>query len=478
MILKKISAGILLTFCSSLLLYAPSVSTVHAETTAGADESLSLCPIGGNLSAVIIGQEAEQMVGDSWNDYVSITNQSEFTLGGVRIGVAVYQREDDTVPAYFVVLPDELTLRAHELIEIPFSLTTTSVVPGTYAYRVFVIQGNETTLLGHALNTAKKQSAGTLIKQGVASSPVVITAKINDVAVAKGKTVALTLGTPVSASVQTTNKATLPLIDSEIRLVLTEGAVPLGTAVTSEKSDSVRLIPGATRTTEFSERFFVGGRYTLYATLHTANTLQPLVSVPIEFRGTTGNTTFNYVSVIGLSDYPVQRDSSLVACFDVVGGDDGTLAPTDPIALRFVLTDTTGDQVFQQTFGYDEFTGYDFVRVRPNVTLHNFTLYSELLDRRFGDLADSATRPTEDTSSNWVGLQKHTETFACEALDACAEALGKTVNNFVSEQPVRESFWFYAGIVMAAALLMWIMLRRLEPEVRRERIKAPPSELP
>jgi hypothetical protein len=68
-------------------------------------------------------------------------------------------------------------------------------------------------------------------------------------------------------------------------------------------------------------------------------------------------------------------------------------------------------------------------------------------------------------------------TLTCSENSGCeADSVAATNNNYVPMGP-REPFWFYAGVVIAALLLMYLMLRRLHPDDNHLNSKLSDSEL-
>ena len=48
--------------------------------------------------------------------------------------------------------------------------------------------------------------------------------------------------------------------------------------------------------------------------------------------------------------------------------------------------------------------------------------------------------------------------------EICGDTIVDVAVDFAQTEPVQQSFWFYAGIVLAALLLMLLVVRRMDPQ--------------
>ena len=338
MILKNITSSLILSvvlLASLLSGLVFGVSAVQAQT-----EPLGIvyCPINGEISANFENPAKERLVDNLLLDKVRIVNSSEYTFGGVRLGLAVYQSVLDDVPTYWMVLPEEHQVLPKSSLFIPVAADLSGLPAGEYELKVFAVQGDETTLLGSMLRNAQNVSSITLDKTSEQTRDISVLVSVNEQDY-QGQTIVLGEEELIEVIIKTTNHNNFPVIDYQMLGVVAQGDTPLGTAVRAETLDAVTIVPGRSRITGVNDRYVERGKYTVFAGLIGNGALNPLVAVPVQIADTIGNTSWSYVSQVGLSTYPLQDGSQVIACVENVGANEGTRLIHELLGVQFIITD-------------------------------------------------------------------------------------------------------------------------------------------
>lgn len=472
MILQKITTTLTLSailFFSTFGFLFVQPTPVAAMTDASGAQ---VCPITGSLSARFEGNSAEvRTVEDRLSERVVLRNISAYTLGGIRLGVGVYEAAVGATPDYWTVLPDVLTIGADDELKHQLNLDLSALPAGQYQVRVFAIQGDETAVLGAALLDDGQASSIEVVKSTPQASFVTVSLEVGG-QVSQGQTLVMPDRSHLTVKAVTANKNDKPLLNnSRMDTVITQGKVPLGTAVRQSKLDSVKLVPGTARITELVDRNVEWGEYTVYAALISDNIMQPLVFAPVRIGdGKVGGKDFwPYVSKVGLSDYPLKADSEVVACIDYVGKDKTPLRFLEFMGVDFTFSDNKGEgeDATSRLVSTEVDTNNYFVYA-PGKEAEDFTVKVDLLSE--------IIRPqlTEEQTSSGVrpntleAVNLTAQTFSCSSFGerGCVfrEPTNTSIDTSLPNEGNPHPFWFYAGIIIAAALLLYIMLRRLPPE--------------
>jgi len=472
MILQKITTTLTLSailFFSTFGFLFVQPTPVAAMTDASGAQ---VCPITGSLSARFEGNSAEvRTVEDRLSERVVLRNISAYTLGGIRLGVGVYEASVGAMPDYWTVLPDVFTIGADDELKHQLDLDLSALPAGQYQVRVFAIQGDETAVLGAALLDNGQAKALTVVKSTPQASLVTVSVEVSG-QVSQGQTLIMPDRSHLNVKIVTANKNDKPLLNnSRMDAVVTRGRVPLGAAVRKSTLDSVKLVPKTSRVTEMVDRNVEWGEYTVYAALISDNILQPLVSVPVRIgeNNVGGKDFWPYVSKVGLSDYPLKADSEVVACIDYVGNDKTPLRFLEFMGVDFTFRDTKGgeDVAANRLISTEVDTNNYFVYT-PRKEAEDFTVEVDLLSEIIRPQLTEEQTGTGVRPNTLEAVNTTSQTFSCSSFGerGCVfrEPTNTSIDTSLPNEGNLHPFWFYAGIIIAAALLLYIMLRRLPPE--------------
>lgn len=439
---------------------------VVAAQVVGAQVS---CPLESAITTWFLDAQDTVMVDDVFTAQAKVVNNSAYTLGGVRMGVAVYEGNAQ-VPSFWNVLPDDQQLLPTSVIEVPIELDIRALPAGEYNVRVYAVQGDETAVLGAMIDRGGQFGADILqiSKKTIRDSVVTVSTEVNGQAF-KGQALQLNSNEPVSVKVVTKNENKLPLLESNLLVVVAEGLVPLGTAVRSDKLDSVKLIPKGTRTTLLKNVLLGTGEHTIYTALLTKGVLQPIARIPIVVPGE-GSKVWSYLSHIGLSEHPLQADSNIVACVGVVGGgQEERFSEELGIGLEI---ERGGEVVAKKVLYTTDVETSNYVSFAPGITAKDLSVTVGLLQQRSNvDFVKSAEYTEEEVMRrSMVMVDSISQAYSCIDSEYCES--GRVVNEeedtiTTEVSSIQKPFWFYAGVVVAALLLMYLMLRRLSTGASR-----------
>lgn len=471
MILQKITTTITL---SAVLLFGTFGFFLGQITTAAAMTDASgalVCPITGSLSVSFEGNsEAVRTVEDRFSERIALRNSSSYALGGIRLGVGVYEAAVGATPDYWTVLPDVFTISADDQLKHQLELDLSALPPGQYQVRVYAIQGDETAVLGAALLDDGQANALTVVKSAPQTSFVTVSVEVGG-QVSQGQTLVMPDQSHLTVKAVTANKNDKPLLNnSRMNAVISQGKVPLGAAVRQSTLDSVKLVPGTSRITEVVDRNVEWGEYTVFAALISDNMIQPLVSVPVRIGENDfgGKDFWPYVSKVGLSDYPLKADSEVVACIDYIGEDKTPLRFLEFMGVDFTFSDTPdGEGVVKRLISTEVETN-NYFAFTAGREVADFTVKVDLLKEIImPQLSEEETNAGIRPNTLEV-VNTTTQSFSCSSIGdrGCASKnpVASSIGSTAPEEGNPHPFWFYAGIIIAAALLLYIMLRRLPPE--------------
>ena len=258
MVLKKyLSALVVLQLiASSLFISWASTSTAFAQSAGG------LCVLDGYPSVSIEGvypdDGAEVVEVD-----LSVSNRSTYLYPDVRPFLALFE-EGEVIPSYILNGTDSYPLLPDTAVSVGIAADTSFVPAGTYELKAFVGQGDMNHLLAVAIRDADETGVE-FQKLSPATSNVPVEISVNGTT-ANGQTLQFDVGTPLTVETKTTNNNDASFRDAELSLVLTQGEMPAGTALSQTKTETIKLIPGSTRTTKMIDRTTLGGK--VYALRH------------------------------------------------------------------------------------------------------------------------------------------------------------------------------------------------------------------
>ncbi len=404
------------------------------------------CPINGFVE---IGLNASLLdVEDNFSQSVKLGNYSNFTLSEIKIAVAVFESDEEVVPKYWTVLKDSYQLSPNQEFDVPINLDLTALSAGEFNLKIFAIQGDETAALGTILLQGQKDNFIKINKISEAKSNIEVAIVTDTEKQSAGA---------IYANITTTNKNKVPLFESKLLAVVTQGNIPLGTAVWSSQIDGVKLIPNGHRLTKIQNDLAVSGLYTIYAGLISEGILQPVEKKTIQIGEVSEDLSWSYLSKIGLSEYPLKNNSEVVVCVGNIGKDENYDRFVEPLALNLTLKEQSGktatEKLLSTNTGNNNYFSY-----KVNNIFQNFELSLDLFHQRFPtNVAKEGEFAVEDNLSK---LETIRQTFKCDNTEICSLNSVSESSDIPQEQ---KSFWFYAGIIIAAALLLYLMLRRLEP---------------
>lgn len=468
MILKRIiTTATLLSLWSAVLFTPTTAPLVFAQ-----ESTASLfCPMTDAINVDVaaplgfVSDQSQTLVGS-----VTVTNSSDYTFADIGVGVAIYENELDETPLYWTTLSERASLLPGRFKVVSAEIDASSLPAGTYLYKIFAAQGDALNILGAGLLEQQNSEFYTFDKNSIRNGVIEQSVVINGKAAADEITLASKANAQIQ--VQTKNNSTSLVPEGTVSVVLTEGNVPLGVAVVSEVADKTMLIPGGVRSTELPARLTAGGQHSVYTTFSLADSLQPLTLTKINIPNSSSREGITYLSSVGFSEYPITNNTKMVACLEVFGFDQQPFLPPQETAAQFAVYSQEGDLLSEHVVrSIDEMRPYVYELAANNLPL-KFSLRTTLYENAYGA---SSTDAGEDVVATWKRAQQIDQAVDCEIFDKCADVIIETVPEFVADKTVRQSFWFYAGIVIAALLLMFIVTRRLDPHEDSLSQKQPPS---
>lgn len=444
----------------SLVFIFPTFSFAEEEKI-----SQSYCPIDGfaDVSFADVGVSDGGKIEDTFSGLAKLGNSTQYTINDIKVAIAIYESSDTSKPKYWSILPGNHQLSSGQTSDIIFNLDATILSAGKYEAKVFVAQGNETVVLGTILHESSKKTGLSFTKSAEAKSNIDITLEVDEKMINEGS---------IYVDIVTTNKNKTPLFESKMLGVITQGDVPLGTAVWSDKLDVVKLIPNDYRKTKIKNDQVIPGSYTIYAGLMSEGILQSIESKSIKFGGNGDeDLTWPYLSKIGLSDYPLNSNSEIIACVDYIGTNEGSDRLLEPLAINASIVDKSGKTVEEKIASLSTSNYFTF---KPKDSFQDFDLNVDFFQQKFpSEFVGEGEFKAEDNLAKVSTLK---QTFSCPSSEICNLNNNESLVG-VPTVPVKNNFWFYGGVVIAALLLMYLMLRRLGPDVDDDAKKLSQYEL-
>lgn len=389
----------------------------------------------------------------------TVANQTEYNIGGVRVGIALFD-QGAAVPRYWTILPKEFQLFPHSSLDVLLELDAQHVGFGRYDMKVVAVQGSAGAVLGALIHEHSPKTSVSVRKQSNSTAGAAITVAVEEGERAGGRQVLEKKPFTVKATVS--NNSALPLLDSQTVVVVSEGFVPLGSAIRAEKQAALTLVPGSQQATILKNVSGGAGEHVVYAGVLTAGVLQPvaqlLLALPGEHEG-----RWSYLSRVGLSEYPVQEDSTVVACVDVVGTEPNATDFFEELGVDFLVRNESGVLAKKTLYAGDVGTK-GFIAYQPKTKAKNVSISASLLQLRYPTyvpLDGEETSFSAIVRGQLVSVQQVNQVFICASAETCGNTALINQAPEGSAAEAGESFWFYAGIVLAALLLMYLLLRRL-----------------
>jgi len=474
MIFQKVSSLVLIpvlfvSFFASFFLASP----VRAQ-----EENADLmCPVQGSFSvrSDLVGKNITTE--DSLIGEITVENGTDYFLPGIKVGVGIFENEVSLAPSYWTVLPNVIDLLPNTRALIEANLDLSALPKGEYLVKLFINQGDNLAVFGAALRDTNTNQTFTINKITPKSSGIELTAALNGTAVAANNPLAV--GEEFLLTVEAKNNGLLPVVNSTITTVLTQGEVSLASAVIKKTEDNLKLIPNGLQTTKLSNGALTDGDYTAYTLIDTENILQAVETIKFKVGEGEGTKSWPYISLVGISDYPTSAETEIVACINYLG------LGAEARQIHSTLGVMFSGQVGEQEIFSSKVTNLDggtamYFNSKLGVIAQDATIITSLLEDTTGQLLYAGSEPAEvdvRPEDYFSTTQSIVITLSCNGVNGCEshnESIG--VNDY-SKTTHREPFWFYAGVVIAALLLMYLMLRRLHPHDNNLNNKLSDSEL-
>lgn len=417
------------------------------------------CIIDGDLTIGLDNDFEQDTVGNQLLSGIVIQNNSSYAFAGVNIGIGLYQ-DGDTVPSYFSANPVELQVSAGSRRTALIDTDLSAVAPGTYAVKYVAFQGDETSLLGALIHEGTELI--TITKEAVQTNAIAQSLTVNGAVVGEGSVIQLDAQENINVMLKTVNNGATPIFDTPVYVAITQGATPLGTAVRVDVADEVRLIPGGFRNTPANDLMVEGGEYTVYGFLAAESAATPVTVATVNVGERPGPSTWMYISQTAVSGIPFTAEDSVVACVDYLGAESGATQLHGPAGVAFSFAE--GDTVlFAETVTNEAGEANKYFSSTPNQSLEDFTVEAVLLENRYRSaaVADEAGE-SSDVELSFIETQAVTAAYECSDEDCYHPPVVMQIDD--NDDLGLKPYWFYIGVMLAAALLLYIMLRRLHPE--------------
>lgn len=406
---------------------------------------LQFCPIIGlpaaEITSLQVDDDASTISGE-----LAIVNPTTAFVPGTKIAVAVYTSAQAAVPAYWTVLPEEVVLQAQNRMTVPFSLSTTQLPAGDYVVRAYVAQG-DTELIATALRGYDRTQSNSFTKVGggTGEAPEVT---VVGATVSNGVFTVSTSSVPVAVSITAAD-------DTPLHTVVSRHQLPLG--------DSVYVDTTGVGSASY-DWSVPDGPYYVHITSPVDGTLTPFTEVLINVGQTKDKwiTVYPYISIIGLSAHPIVDDTTATVCLGNYSPDGHLVSvPTEAVQVDFQVLNSAGQVVDSKQPQTPRLQNYA-----------EFALNSITPDSSFKAVLSTERVYNADTDGpDFVPVETIAFTHNCD--QACQQLFAKSPTDFANNKSVQTSFWYFAGIVIAAALLMLLMLRRLDQPVESVSYKSP-----
>lgn len=474
MISKKVISLVLIPMLMvSLVLSFLSLNLAQAQ-----DESVILaCPIQGTfaITSDLVGKNLT--VEDSLAGTFTIENGSAYLLAGVSIGIGIYESATSPVPNFWTVLPNKVDLLPQAGSVVEADLNLSALPAGEYIVKLFIGQGDELDLFGIALRDVDTVATFIINKVTPSTADIDLTFSLNGKPAAANNQIDFGKTSALEAIAK--NNGTLPITNAKLVTVLTQGSVPLASAVIKSEVGNLKLIPNGVQTIKLADGALLEGDYTAYVLVSVENALQPVEAIKIKVGDRDGVNTWPYISLLGISDFPTTAESEIVACVNYLG--TGALARQAHSVLGVEFTGVAGAaELFSNKVSNLDGSLAMFFSQKIGASSQDLKITASLLEDTNGSLMYAGTEP-EGVQIAPIDYLVTTQTI--ELILTCSASLGcepksndTTVENYLPTGPT-EPFWFYAGVVIAALLLMYLMLRRLNTSGTELNSKLSDSEL-
>tara|TARA_B100000508_G_scaffold14126_1_gene9680 strand:- start:550 stop:1956 length:1407 start_codon:yes stop_codon:yes gene_type:complete len=420
------------------------------------------CVIDGGLAADLDSDLMDSEVPDVLRAAISVSNSSSYYMGGVNTALGFYKEEDINVPSFIAVQNDGLLIEPQSSQLITPVIDLSALPAGTYEVRVVAFQGDEVDLLGSLIRGV--DDSFTFSKTKSASSDIKHMLTINGEKVSSGGSITISGEANIAATLRTINAGPLPVLDTPVFVSITQGEIPLGSAVRNGVDDVVRLVPGGYRDSVANDLFVEGGKYTVYGFLSSENQANPVISGTVLVGDDVGPNSWVYVAKSGITNFPLTTEDTVTACVEHLGKSEGSTQLLEPVSVTFALSEGE-KELFSETA--QNITGQPnkYFSVQPSQATDNFELKMTLLTDRFPSAAvPEEGGSLEDNEIEYIEVHSQIGVYECEEDVCISDELVVSKQATQAGDVIAKPYWFYIAVMLAAALLLYIMVRRLHPE--------------
>lgn len=443
---KKSSVTIFVAICSVFI-----INVSHAKAQQVSQDDL-YCPIEGGVE-VVVDNYHDKVVDKDLNFDVRVVNNTNFVIADNSIVVALYSAEDDTVPVYWAKTPQKILLlpKKEVLAKIDFRLDY--LPKGEYIMRFISVQGNDVNSLGEVLKKGGEVQGIKLIKTTPADKDLDLSLSINKNN-SQDEIVKIAEFSDIEVGVTVNNNNTNDVITGGIVGVVSQGDVPLGSALFANKTDRFKIIPGDKKRFNFHNPKTTPGAYKIYTGLISPNFIYPIKSLSLEVGDGKGPDSWSYLSKIGFSDYPLNKDSKVVACINYIGKYQNSGHIYEMLALDLEMKNASGT-LFKEKIYNSDTDANDYFSFFPKIDSNKFDFKFDLLQQRYQVVETKMeSGETIDNSRDSLSVVSSLDGgFECFGSEYCVNKNESSVSQYY-DYIKNNSPWFYISIIVVALLIL------------------------
>jgi len=423
------------------VLFAIAMQAIPTTAQAVGDAVSDACSIDGYLSTSIINPPFENIpVGlTSIPVEIRVSNDSQmYTYAGVSVGVGLYAAGAE-VPSYWAPVTDGLQFNPAQPQDFTVELDIQHVEAGSYELRAAAVQGGQF----QSLARSAFEPAVTINKTDVAaiSYPFTLTQQNGE----------LIPGNYLDYTLTSENTERSILKDYDQSVVFTSGAQAFGPAVMQQTDKEVRMAFEDTTVLDTS-LFLDDGVYTVFGFSSKDQVLLPVVTDT--FVVGTGETEIvPFIPAVGIAGLNADaKEVTVTACAMAMNESN----QFDGSVVDIEHTVTEGDVLLAN--GYLDISAGSEVQLSVPKSAEVYTVTTNMYGSVDGISIEEGL--AEVSGPEGLLLQQITQQVICD--EECQPlGVADTIESFVGEEVVQKSIWFYIGIILAAALLMFFMIGRL-----------------
>lgn len=386
---------------------------------------------------VSISNTETKTITDRLANTIVLQNVSSYHIGGLQVALGVFKGEELT---HIYVAQKDVTLEPGNSHSVIMDIDTSSLLQGEYSYRAVAVQGDISAVISNLL-TKSNRSDVPFTKETESER------RLNTVVNGLKE---IERGGDIDLEIITTNVSTAPLFEAGIDVVLTKGTIPFGTAVLTSAVDEAKLFPGSSRKTTLTSNFAKQGPHTVYVVQHIPSTLLPITKHEIQVGDLEGSSYATQLSVVGIRDVEDSKEEvEVVSCLQQLSRNEVTKQRVENVPIQI---SQTGEIPFKSELLFSEMKTA-IVSSMPVLKNEGVTTVSLL--ENVQDEENRIDFPKQEISLSF-DCDRHGE--------ICGDTIVDVAVDFAQTEPVQQSFWFYAGIVLAALLLMLLVVRRMDPQ--------------